>query len=79
MQLHSTTFEQAGNWAKPSSITVTMSLKEAIWIAKVAGEQTDEPEAQEGREIYDCLIDNVFNRYWEDGIKDAFREYPVSI
>lgn len=53
----------------PETITVTMTLKEAIFIAKKAGA---EPPAATGT-ICDCLVGDVFNRYWDDGVDDAER------
>ncbi|MEE9327339.1 MAG: hypothetical protein V3U71_08570 [Cocleimonas sp.] len=54
----------------PNKITAELTLEEAIWIGKKAGEQT----GQSIGTIYECLIGDVFNTYWEDGIDDAQRE-----
>lgn len=69
MKLEKITFETARLDTIPDTITVTMSSREALWIAKVAG-KTPSPST-ECSAIYDCLVGDVFNRYFEDGLKDA--------
>lgn len=58
----------------PSTINVTMTIEEALWIAKVAGQQRGE-SPHSG--IYDCLTGDVFNRYWDDGLDDASKEIRI--
>lgn len=60
----------------PSKITVDMDIKEAIWIASVAGKCRG---ASPHSRIYDCLVGDLINRYWDDGVDDARRIHPVDI
>lgn len=76
MQIDKIIFTQSEEGAEPENITVTMSLKEAIWIAKVAGQQCGEGQH---REIYGPLIGDLFNRYWDDGVDEAHRQHPVEV
>ncbi len=62
--------------ADPRAITVTMTLEEAIWIALVSGKQRGE-SPHNG--IYTCLVGDVFNRYWDDGVDDARKSHPVEL
>ena len=47
------------------TITVTMTVKEAAWIAKVAGSCRD---IDCDNDIYSCLTGAFFNRFYEDGV-----------
>jgi hypothetical protein len=69
MKLKEITFtdDQEGD-AVPLTITVTMSVEEALWVAIVSGKQKGE-SPHSG--IYNCLTSDVFNRYWDDGVSDA--------
>ena len=58
----------------PKTVTVEMTLEEALWIAVVAGQQKG---TSPHNGLYDCLVCDVFNRYWEDGVDDAQRELQV--
>jgi len=69
-------FEQVEGDASPSEVTVTMSIKEAIWMAKVSGLQRGE-SPHNG--IYQSLVCDVMNRYWEDGVDGAMRMHHVEI
>ena len=60
--------------AVPSTITVEMTVEEALWIAKVAGKTRGG-----GGSIYNCLVDDVFNRYWDDGANGANLQFNVEI
>lgn len=60
----------------PEEVSVTMSIKEALWIVSIAGKQRG---FSPHNGIYTCLSENVFNRYWEDGVKDANRFYQIQI
>ena len=76
MQITNIKFIQGREGADPSAITVTMTIEEAIWIAEIAGKQRgDSPHLG----IYDCLVGDLFNRYWDGGVDDAIRIYPVEI
>ena len=57
--------------SKPKKVSVTMTIEEALWIAKLAGKQNG--ESPHG-EIYRALVGDVFNRYWEDGTDGAQRQ-----
>jgi hypothetical protein len=76
MKLENIRFSDGENGAEPEKITVTMTLPEAIWMAKIAGKQRDE-SPHSG--IYDCLIGDVFNRYWDDGVDEADIPFRVKI
>jgi len=58
----------------PKSITVEMSIEEAVWIAIIAGKQRGESPHSE---IYGCLTGELFNRFWDDGVDDAKRSHFV--
>ena len=65
----------------PESLVVSMTAREAAIIAQVIGglSHAEANEiAQGGGEsvssIYDGLVGEFFNRFWEDGINDAIRE-----
>lgn len=76
MEINSIDFEQTGDGVCPAKVTVTMGIEEAIWIAKTAGKQRgSSPHSS----IYDALVGDVFNRYWECGVDDACRARPVEI
>jgi len=68
MELNNISFVEGKGEALPSKITVTMTLDEAIWIAKIAGKQNG-TSPHDG--IYHCLVGDVFNRYWDEGVKGA--------
>lgn len=60
----------------PKTVSVEMSIEEALWIVKIAGSQRG---ASVHNEIFNCLTCDVFNPYWEDGVDDAELEFPVEI
>ena len=73
--MHKIGFDEEEN---PDKITVTMSVREAAFIAKVLGGfngdraeliQRDGPEVV--GEIYSCLTGGFFNRFWDGGVKDV--------
>ena len=66
-------FKQGEEGAIPAQITVTMTLAEAVWIAKTAGSVSGVGHA-ESSDIYNALASDVMNRYWEDGIEGARKE-----
>ncbi|MGK3105335.1 hypothetical protein [Streptomyces sp. WAC05858] len=62
----------------PESIVVHMSHDEAVYLAKLTGEQNwqSSEEIMPGGAplnsgVFDSLSGEVFNRYYEDGVKDA--------
>ena len=74
MKVKKMSFIGGEDGAEPNSITVSMTITEAAWIAKVAGEQRGEsPHVA----IYATLIGDVFNRYWDDGLDDFLLVNPV--
>lgn len=76
MKVRSIEFEEGDEGAIPSEITVTMSRIEAAAIARVFGKFSDVELEKRGlpqTEIYNVLVGDVFNRYWEDGL-DGVRE-----
>lgn len=68
MELNNIAFIEEKGSALPAKITVTMTLDEVIWIAKIAGQQNG---TSPHYGIYRCLVGDVINRFWEDGIKSA--------
>ncbi len=58
----------------PETVTVKMTVQEALWLAIVSGKQKGE-SPHNG--IFNCLNADVFNRYWDDGVDDAKREFPI--
>jgi len=49
----------------PESITVQMTLDEAVWIGLLAGKQRG---SSPHNGIHSCLIGNLFNRFFDNGI-----------
>jgi hypothetical protein len=83
MKLIALTFEQEDEGAVPSRITVEMSLAETAAIAHIFGAMNHHALSRLGvaddtweSGIYGCLVDDVLNRYWDDGI-DHFGLPPV--
>lgn len=77
MKLERITFapdEEGTPW--PATVTATMTIEEAVWMAAVVGECCGESQH---RTIYNCLIGDVINRYWDDGIDGALRDTPVTL
>lgn len=77
MKLVTLHFDEAAN---PDRITVEMTRDEGLLVAKVLGTMTgtDQNAVMSGgdgigTDIYACLVGDVFNRYWEDGVNDALR------
>jgi len=60
----------------PVSVSVNMTTEEAIWIAVMAG-QCKGIGPHGG--IYHGLTDGFFDRFWEEGVAEAEREFHVSI
>jgi hypothetical protein len=80
MKLKAMTFQSEEGDAAPNRVTVEMSLEEALAIALVFGHlndlalrKLDLGDAEGLHGIYDCLVGDVFNRYWEDGTNDLKR------
>ena len=81
MKLNKMTFTEAVDagevYATPETVTVTMSIKEAIWIAKLAGKQVGGDGTSSS--IYSCLTGEVFNRWWDDGVTGANKDFPTEV
>jgi hypothetical protein len=76
VRIESLKFEYADGYARPSEVTLTMSITEAAQIACIFGELSDKSLADRSwpiTHIYTDLTSNVFNRYWEDGLEGAMR------
>lgn len=67
----------------PDTITVEMTRDEALIMARVTGGYSDKTAREAHGDIgyastgiYDALVGSVFNRYWDDGVQEAFRYKP---
>lgn len=76
MELNLISFNNSEGVANPHEISVTMTVEEALWIATLAG-KTRGTSPHEG--IYRCLVGDVFNCYWEDGLSGAAQDYRIAI
>ena len=76
MELKAMTFLVNEGDATPETITVKMTIQEALWVARTAGVQRGESPHVD---IYGCLTSGVFNCYWEDGVDGAKKDHPVDI
>lgn len=77
MKLKELTFSSGSDDnANLETVTVEMTVKEALWIARVAGQQRGHSPHHD---IYSCLTGEVFNRFWDDGVDDAKRDYHFEI
>lgn len=56
----------------PESITVEMTIEEAVWLADHLGSMKSPPVWSDP--IYGALVGGVINRYWEDGVDEAKKE-----
>lgn len=75
MKIRNIDFVQEDVGAVPSKVVVEMTIEEAVWIAEVAGSTCNSETAES---IYRALAGDVFNRYWDDGVDAAFRDFgPV--
>lgn len=78
MRLNSVDFDDNGD---PETITVAVTRREAQFVAKALGRLNLDAANEvlpgyysEVQDIYDCLVGNVFNRYWDDGVDGAVVE-----
>ena len=76
MRIKKIKFDDAGEGVEPTHVTAEMTLEEVVWIAKNAGRQQG---ASPHNEIYSSLVGDVINRFWDGGLDDAYREYPVDL
>ena len=51
----------------PSDIAVTMTIAEAVMIAKYVGNLTPTTDVSQG--LYSALVGGVINRFWDDGLE----------
>lgn len=66
---------------KPVMVTVEMTIGEAAAIAKIFGglshntftEKVPALTSGEHDEVYSCLVGEVFNRFWDDGVDGFLR------
>ena len=65
----------------PDKVTAELTRDEALYIATLLGKQNGitANEVMGGgdainHEVYDALVGDLFNRYWDDGTADALRE-----
>ena len=76
MILKTIAFEPVDDEQYPARISVEMTIEEATWIAAIAGKCSgDSPH----HGIYDCLVGDVFNRYWDDGVDEAMKMLGIKI
>ena len=76
MKLLSMTFSELNDDQCPSTVTVEMDIREAALMAKLFGQMR--PTESQGATAYDCLVGDVFNRYWDDGVDEALRELGLN-
>jgi hypothetical protein len=69
-----------GKKGLPSKVNVEMTVEEAAYLARVTGKQsgiTAEEHMPGGREVnsavYNYLVADVFNPYWEAGVEEYIR------
>lgn len=82
MQIKTIEFDDA---EVPQTITVTMSLGEAAFLARFAGDISPIDEAKQfgtdgyvHASIYDALVGGLFNRFWDDGVNDVLPKVSAS-
>jgi len=62
--------------ALPSKVTVEMSIEEALWISLHSGKQIGiSPHSG----IFNCLVGDVFNRFWDNGQHDLQKELNIPL
>ena len=78
MKVKQISFDDEGT---PESLIVSMTAREAAIIARVIGtishdvaNEITKGGGESVSSIYDGLVGEFFNRFWEDGINDAIRE-----
>ena len=74
MEIKEIKFNQGENGAAPVKLTAEFTIEEALWVAIIAGRQRGH-SPHTG--IYEALVDDVFNRYWEGGTDEAYRQHKV--
>lgn len=63
MKIKSISFDDQG---KPVSVIAEFTIKEAAWIARRAGQDTQDDNGSGG--LYHGLVPGVFNAYWSNGV-----------
>jgi hypothetical protein len=64
---------------KPKYVTLTMSVENLAQLTKLLGAMSYDEVSNHDRwkalhAFYEMSVDSVFNRFWDDGINDYFRE-----
>lgn len=55
----------------PARVTVEMTIEEAADLAKIMGGMAPDTGATRATsEVYNCLVGELFNRYWDDGLSE---------
>lgn len=83
MRLRKLKFDKENTTIK--SVTVTMSVEEATFMAKLLGKQSsasandvlgtnNNAGAALSHEMYDCLVDEVFNCHYDNGVDEVIAE-----
>jgi hypothetical protein len=70
--------------AFPETITVEMSIADALVLAEIYGQMNSAAHRISGATDgpYNCLVSSVFNRYWDAGVPGArahFGGQPIDI
>ena len=58
----------------PKTVTVTMTIEEAVAIAALFGKLNHyalDKLGLGGENVYDCLVGDVINRYWDGGLAEV--------
>lgn len=66
----------------PTSVGVTMSIKEVVAIAELFGKMNGYAHVKLGMpncSIYDALVDDVINRFWDGGTDEARTFAPFTL
>lgn len=77
MKLESMTFRDGPDGDRiPATVTVVMTVEEAAFFATVSGmlRDCDKPD---NFSAYDCLAEDVFDRYWDNGVDGAMKDLAV--
>lgn len=76
MRLEEIDFQPGEEGAIPAHVTVRMTVQEAAWIGKLVG-RLKAHQKPKNFDVFGCLIGDVFNRYWDDGVDGAMRELGI--
>ncbi len=70
MKIKSMTFRDSDIGIIPDVVSCELTIEEAVWVAQIAGKLTD-CDKPANFDIYQPLVGDVINRYWEDGVNEA--------